>query len=121
MVKDAEAHAEEDRSRREEAEERNRADTLVYQTEKFLREHGDKVSGEDKVQAEAALTTLKEALAGSDISAITTATEALMMASQKFATQAYEQASQDSPQYSPGEAGDSAEEVVDAEVVEDDK
>jgi molecular chaperone DnaK len=122
MVKDAEAHAEEDRQRREEAEERNRADTLVYQTEKFLRDHGDKVSNEDKVEAESALATLKEALAGTDISSITAATEALMVASQKFATQAYEQASQESAQYSPGEAsGDGAEEVVDAEVVEDDK
>jgi len=122
MVRDAEAHAEEDRQRREEAEERNRADTLVYQTEKFLREHGDKVSGEDKVAAESALATLKEALAGTDVSAITAATEALMVASQKFATQAYEQASQENAQYSPGEAsGDAAEEVVDAEVVEDDK
>ena len=121
MVKDAEAHAEEDRTRREEAEERNRADTLVYQTEKFLREHGDKVSGEDKVAAESALTTLKEALGGTDLAAITAATEALMVASQKFATQAYEQASQENSPYSPGEADDAPEEVVDAEVVEDEK
>jgi molecular chaperone DnaK len=74
------------------------------------------------VAAEQALTTLKEALGGTDLSAITAATEALMVASQKFATQAYEQASQENAQYSPGEAsGDAAEEVVDAEVVEDDK
>jgi molecular chaperone DnaK len=120
MVKDAEAHAEEDRTRREEAEERNRADTLVYQTEKFLREHGDKVSGPDKAEAESALATLKEALNGTDLSAITAGTEALMVASQKFATQAYEQASQENAQYSPGEASSEGEEVVDAEVVEDD-
>ncbi len=122
MVKDAEAHAEEDRKRREEAEERNRADTLVYQTEKFLREHGDKVSSDDKVAAEQALNDLKSALAGSDIAAITAATEALMVASQKFATQAYEQASQDGAGYSAdGGTGEGAEEVVDAEVVEDEK
>jgi molecular chaperone DnaK len=54
MVKDAEAHAEEDRRRREEAEVRNNADTLVYQTEKLLREQGDKVSGDEKAAVESA-------------------------------------------------------------------
>src|SRR6185436_2809104 len=101
MVKDAEAHAEEDRRRRDEAEERNRADTLVYQTEKFLREHGDKVSGEDKSAAESALAEVKEALLGDDLGRITSSTEALAVASQKFATQAYEQAAQEN-QYAEG-------------------
>src|SRR6476646_7202507 len=78
MVKDAEAHAEEDRERREEAEVRNSADTLVYQTEKLLREQGDKLEGEEKSTVEGHLATLKTAVAGSDIEAIKTATEALM-------------------------------------------
>jgi molecular chaperone DnaK len=118
MVKDAEAHAEEDRRRRDEAEERNRADTLVYQTEKFLREHGDKVSGEDKTAAESALAEVKEALLGDDLGRITSSTEALAVASQKFATQAYEQAAQEN-QYAEGAADGATEDVVDAEVIDD--
>jgi molecular chaperone DnaK len=123
MIKDAEAHAEEDRRRREEAEERNRADTLVYQTEKFLKDHGEKVSAEDKAQAEQALATLKEALAGDDIARIKAATEGLMVASQKFATQVYEQAAQDGQyaQATPSDADSSTDEVVDAEVIDEDQ
>ena len=123
MVKDAESHAEEDARRKEEAEERNRADTLVYQTEKFLGEHGDKVAGPDKAEAEQALADVKSALEGDDVEAIRNATEALMNASQKFATQAYEQAAQDADQASAaaggGQAPDDDDEVVDAEVIED--
>jgi molecular chaperone DnaK len=120
MVKDAEAHAEEDRRRREEAEERNRADTLVYQTEKFLREHGDKVTGEDRTAAESALAEVKDALGGDDLVRITSATEALAIASQKFATQAYEQASQEG-QFAGAEGGAEGgpDDVVDAEVIDD--
>src|SRR6187549_2309402 len=70
MVKDAEAHAEEDRLRREEAEVRNNADTLVYQTEKLLKEQGDKLEGEEKTAVEGHLATLKTAVAGSDVEAI---------------------------------------------------
>ena len=64
MVRDAEAHAEEDRRRRDEAEVRNNADTLVYQTEKLLREQGYKISGDDKTSVESALADLKTALSG---------------------------------------------------------
>jgi molecular chaperone DnaK len=64
MVRDAEAHADEDRRRKAEAEVRNNADSLVYQTEKVLREHGDKVTGSEKDAVEAALTELKAAVAG---------------------------------------------------------
>src|SRR5205807_2382873 len=78
MVRDAESHAEDDRRRREEAEVRNQADTLVYQTEKLLREQGDKISGDEKERVESSLATLKESLGGGDISAIRTATESLM-------------------------------------------
>ena len=70
MVKDAEAHAEEDRRKKEEAEIRNTADTLVYQTEKLLKEQGDKISGEEKDAVEAKLAELKTALEGTDLEAI---------------------------------------------------
>ena len=69
MVKDAEAHAEEDAKRREEAEARNQGDTLVYQTEKLLKEQGEKLEGDDKDKVESALTALKTALAGDDVAA----------------------------------------------------
>jgi molecular chaperone DnaK len=74
MVRDAEAHAEDDRRRKEEAEIRNDADSRVYQTEKMLREQGDKVSGPEKDQVESALTELKAALGGSDLELIKSAT-----------------------------------------------
>src|SRR3546814_20160707 len=76
MVKDAEAHAEEDRRRREEAEVRNQGDTLVYQTEKLLKDQGDKLSADERQKVEDALGTLKTALGGDDIAAIKDATEA---------------------------------------------
>src|SRR5215216_706631 len=94
MVKDAEAHAEEDRRRREEAEVRNNGDTLVYQTEKVLREQGEKVTGSEKEAVESALSELKEALAGDDVDRIRRGTEALMTASQTFSARLYEAASQ---------------------------
>src|SRR5499426_708871 len=90
MVKDAEAHAEEDRRRREEAEVRNQADTLVYQTEKLLKEQGDKISGDEKSAVEDKLGDLRTALGGSDIEAIRNATDALMSASQSFTQKLYE-------------------------------
>jgi molecular chaperone DnaK len=122
MVRDAEAHAEEDRKRREEAEIRNNADTLVYQTEKLLKEQGDKIDGDDKSTVEARLGELKGALGGNDIEAIKDATEALMTASQGFTQKLYEAASQES---GAGAAGAGASEpndddVVDAEIVDED-
>jgi molecular chaperone DnaK len=92
MVRDAEAHAEEDRRRREEAEIRNRADSLVYSTEKLLREQGDKVGVSERDQVDAALKELKEAVGGSDVDVIRSATERLTPASQVLAQQLYEQA-----------------------------
>src|SRR2546425_2032107 len=91
MVRDAESHADEDRRRRDEAEVRNNADTLVYQTEKLLREQGEKIAGSEKEQVESALKSLKEALAGSDLEAIKRATEGLATASQTFAQRLYDQ------------------------------
>jgi molecular chaperone DnaK len=125
MIRDAEAHAEEDRRRREEAEIRNNADTLVYQTEKLLREQGDKISGSEKEAVESALSRLKDALAGSDVAAIKSATEALMTASQGFAQRLYEQAASQAQAAAGGAAGGSAagggadEDVVEAEIVDE--
>jgi molecular chaperone DnaK len=127
MVRDAEAHAEEDRQRRDEAETRNNADSLVYQTEKVLREQGDKVSAEDKTAVEGPLADLKSALNGSDVAAIKTAQDALMGASQAFSQKLYEAASRDDA----AAAGSSAsgqnngagsvddDEIVDAEIVDE--
>ena len=124
MVRDAEAHAEEDRRRRDEAEVRNNADSLVYQTEKLLRDQGDKVSPADRDKVDGALKSLKDALAGNNTEAIKSATEQLMTASQSFAQRLYEQASASQgadgggPQGSPS-GGPNDEEVVDAEIVDE--
>jgi len=126
MVKDAEAHAEDDRRRKEEAEVRNNADTLVYQTEKLLAEQGEKFQGDEKDKVESALGSLKEALAGSDIEAIKTSTETLLTASQSFSQRLYEEASKADSATAGGQAGGQAssdepgdDEVVDAEIVDD--
>ena len=120
MVKDAEAHAEEDRQRREEADIRNSADTLVYQTEKLLKDQGDKISDEERANVESKLAELKTAIAGSDLEPIKTATESLMTASQEFTQKLYEQAAAND---NAGAAGASSapndDDVVDAEIVDD--
>jgi molecular chaperone DnaK len=126
MVKDAEAHAEEDKRRREEAEVRNNADNLVYQTEKVLREQGDKVTEEERSAVEQPLADVKAALGGTDTEAIKSASERLMTASQAFSQKLYEAAARDTA----GAAGTSAsgatasapsdDEVVDAEIVDED-
>jgi molecular chaperone DnaK len=125
MVKDAEAHAEEDRQRREEAEIRNNADSLVYQTEKVLREQGDKVTAEEKAAVEEPLAALKIALEGNDNASIKAATEALMSASQAFSQKLYETAARDANAAGTSASGQSAggtndDEIVDAEIVDGD-
>ncbi|MEZ5235359.1 MAG: molecular chaperone DnaK [Acidimicrobiales bacterium] len=123
MVKDAEAHAEEDRRLRDEQETRNTADTLVYQTRKLLKDQGEKMSGPEKDAVESALSELETALKGSDLTAIKDGTEKLMNASQTFAQQLYERAAQEQAA-AGGTAGGSApndDEVVDAEIVDDDR
>ncbi|MEK9837887.1 MAG: Hsp70 family protein, partial [Ilumatobacter sp.] len=123
MVKDAEAHAEEDRERREEAEVRNSADSLVYQTEKVLREQGESVSEEERAAVEGPLADLKTALAGNDNDAIRAASDALMTASQAFSQKLYEAASRDADAAGTSASGQSAEgsddDIIDAEIVED--
>ena len=95
MVKDAEAHAEEDRQRREEAEVRNNADSLVYQGEKVLRDNSDKVSDDDKKSIEEPIAEVKTALAGNDIASIRSAHEKLSSALQSFSQKLYEAAARD--------------------------
>ena len=122
MVKEAETHAEEDRRKRDEAETRNNADALVFQTEKLLKEQADKVSAEDRTKIEAALGDLKAALAGADIDAVRQKHEALLAASQEFAQRLYQaaQAQQASAPPSGGGASQpSDDEVADAEIVDD--
>jgi molecular chaperone DnaK len=124
MVRDAEQHAEEDRRRREEAEVRNQADTLVYQTEKLLKEQGDKISGDEKSAVEDKLADLKTALSGNEVEAIRNATDALMSASQTFTQKLYEAASAESaaaggPQDGPSTSQPADDDVVDAEIVDD--
>ncbi len=119
MVRDAEAHADEDRRRKEEAETRNSADTLVYRTEKLIKDEGEKFTGDEKDKVESALKALKEALAGSDVETIRSATDALVSASQSFAQRLYEQASSHDSAGATGSASASDDEVVDAEIVDD--
>ena len=122
MVKDAEAHAEEDKKRREEAEVRNNADSLVYQTEKVLREQGDKLTAEDKSAVEGPLADLRSALNGSDTDTIKNATEKLMTASQAFSQKLYEAASRDAnaagTSASGQQSGANDSDIVDAEIVD---
>jgi molecular chaperone DnaK len=125
MVRDAEAHAAEDSRRREEAETRNRADSLVYQTEKLLADQGDKLTAEDRSNVEGRLAELKTALAGEDMAAISSATDALMSASQEFSQKLYEQAAASEAGGGAGAAGGTSapndDEVVDAEIVDDEE
>ncbi|MDQ1393249.1 MAG: molecular chaperone DnaK, partial [Acidimicrobiaceae bacterium] len=132
MVRDAEAHAEEDRRRREEAEVRNNADSLVYQTEKMLKDQAISYVGTEKERVEADLKALKDALAGSDIEPIRRTTDSLANGVQDLGKRLYESAgvngntntgaSSGSPSggsASGGDAGPNDEEVVDAEIVDE--
>jgi len=128
MVRDAEQHAAEDRKRKDEAETRNNADALVYQTEKLLKDQGDKVPAEDRERVESALKALRESTAGTDYERIRRDTETLRNVSQAFGQRLYEQASQqyaaggaggDGPAGPASSSGPSDDEVVDAEIVDD--
>jgi molecular chaperone DnaK len=127
MVKDAEAHAEEDAKHKEEVEARNNCDSLVNATEQTLNELGDKVPADTKQNARAALDEAKQALAGSDIDAIKAATEKLQQAGYKLSEVVYSQ-NQGAPQgASTGAQGaapqqdDDSPIEADYEVVDDDK
>jgi molecular chaperone DnaK len=132
MVHDAEAHAADDRRRREEAEIRNNADSLVYQTEKMLRDQAGSVNGAEKETVESDLKTLKSALTGTDLDAVKSATERLAVGVQELGKKLYETAAANA-QAGPGAApgpdgayggqassnGAADEEVVDAEIVDE--
>ncbi len=123
MIKDAEAHAEEDKQRKEEAEVRNQADSLVYQTEKLLKDQGEKLDDDDKSNAETLVADAKTALAGTDMDAIKDATEKLATASQTIGAKLYEQAAAenaDGGQPADGEPMND-DDVVDAEIIEEDE
>ena len=126
MVDEAEKFAEEDARRRDEAETRNRADTLVYTTEKFLAENSDKVPEDIKSEVESALADVKKALEGSDIDAIKEATEKAAQVSQKMGTAMYAQAQASAsesgtPSEGSTDEGPADDDVVDAEIVDEDK
>jgi molecular chaperone DnaK len=118
MMKEAEEYAEEDKKRRDEAETRNSADQLVFTTEKFLGENGDKLPAEGKAEVESALTDLKSALGGSDLAAIKSAADQVMKLSSELGGALYAQQGADG-----GAAAGAAPEddgVVDAEIVDED-
>jgi molecular chaperone DnaK len=117
MIKEAEAHAEEDQKRREEAEVRNQADNVVYQTEKQVKEHGDKLDESDRKMVEDALNDVKEALKGTDVDRIRHTSDQLMTASQKFAEVLYANVQNQQGGATSPTGGD--EDVVDAEVVDE--
>jgi molecular chaperone DnaK len=128
MMADAEKYAEEDRQRREEAEVRNRAETLAYTTDKFLAENADKIPDDIKSEVETSIADLKKTLEGTDTEAIRTASEHAAQVSQKMGTAIYAQsqaasaqagAGPDAGPEGAGPAGD--DEVVEAEIVEDEK
>jgi molecular chaperone DnaK len=124
MIKDAEAHADEDRAQRELAEARNVGENAAYQAEKQLEELGDKVDDSNKQEIEAAIKEVREALASDDADEIKSKTDALQAAFQQVSQQIYEAAAQQEGATDGASAnGDSAdseeEEVVDAEVVDD--
>ncbi|MET8154667.1 molecular chaperone DnaK [Actinoplanes sp. NPDC049668] len=136
MMRDAQDHADEDKQRKDDAETRNLAEQLQWQTEKFLAESGDKLPDESKGQISEALGDLRGALGGSDIEKIKAAHEKLATVSQQAGSLLYAQQNQDGTQDAPGpdgtqgapggagaSAGPSAgaDDVVDAEIVEDDK
>jgi molecular chaperone DnaK len=127
LVKDAQAHTEDDKKRRKAAEAKNQADTLLYQTEKNLTEHGDKIAPEEKTKIEEAVAALKKAMEGNDPDAIESATQTLTTASHKLAEEMYKKASASAAAGAGATGGESPngaktdEKVVDAEFEEVDK
>ena len=127
MIKDAEAHAEEDHKMREMVEARNQADAMIHATEKSLKDLGEQVEGDDKANIETAIATLKTAMEGNDKEEIESKTQALAEASSKLAEKAYAASSEGGPEPVDANAsagsGDANDDVVDAEFeeVEDDK
>ena len=119
MMKDAEAHAEEDHKRREEAEVRNSAEALVWQTEKFLKENAEKIPEDARSNVDGPLADLKKALEADDLEAIKSHAEALAMASQALGTAMYAEPSGEATASEGQPEGNNDDDVVDAEIVDD--
>ena len=124
MKKYAELHLEEDKRRREEVEEKNQTDNLIYQTEKLLQEHRDKIPSDDAKQIEVAIDSARKALKESDIQAVRNAREVLQKASYRLAEFMYQQASPGAAsgggRPSAGGSGGKDDDVIDAEIVDTD-
>lgn len=118
MVKEAEEHAAEDKQRREDQDTRNSAEQIVYSTEKLIKENDEKLPEDVKVEVTADVDALKSALAGEDIEAIKTSLDKLNTSAQKLGEAIYAAAAAEAP--AEGEAA-SGEDVVDAEVVDEDE
>ncbi len=118
MIADAEAHANEDRERKEEAETRNTADSMIYQTEKMINDNGEKLGEEEKTDIEEKIATLKTSLEGDamDLESVKNAMEELTIASQGFAQRLYETAGQEAE----GQE-DESEDIIDAEIIDEDE
>jgi molecular chaperone DnaK len=118
MVADAEAHANEDRERKEEAEARNSADSMVYQTEKMISDNAEKIGEDEKTDIEEKIATLKTSLEGDeiDIESVKNAMEDLTIASQGFAQRLYETAAQEADAQE-----DESEDIIDAEIIDEDE
>jgi molecular chaperone DnaK len=131
MVKDAETHSDEDRKRREVVDAKNQADQLVYSLEKLLRENKDKIPAEDASRIQKEIENTKQAIASDDLERIQQAQQALTSASHKLSEMMYRQAAQQGPQagagpQASGQPGDASsaggdDEVIDAEVVDENK
>ena len=106
MVREAQEHADEDRQRREEVETRNQAEQLTYQAERTIKDLGDKVSSEDKATAENQIESLREALKGSDLAAITAGASALAETINRISTAAYQASASDGGGDGTNGAGD---------------
>ncbi len=118
MIADAEAHANEDRERKEEAETRNTADSMIYQTEKMINDNAEKLGEEEKTDIEEKIATLKTSLEGDamDLESVKNAMEELTIASQGFAQRLYETAGQEAE----GQE-DESEDIIDAEIIDEDE
>jgi len=136
MRKDAEAHAEEDKAKREEVETRNEADNAVYRTEKMLKENAEKISGDDKKKIEDAVSAVREALKGSDNAPIKSASEKLMEVWQAVSTELYKKGAEqakasgtqtgssaggEQPKSDEKKGGKDEGPIIDAEVVDEKK
>jgi molecular chaperone DnaK len=129
MMREAEAHAEDDKARREEAEVRNQAEALVYQTEKFIKDNEEKLPEDPKERVQGCITKVNEALKGTDVAAIKSAVEELANESQQLGSALYAQTQADAatagagagnPGGNPGSSSaEQEEEIVDAEIVDE--